>query len=63
VCRIDHSTARDRVRDRSVTSHFSRTLDIDLDAASRLMDRLAALGIDVDDVGATLRERGRCKLP
>jgi transaldolase len=36
----------------------ARTVDIDLDAASRLMDRLAALGIDMDEVGATLENEG-----
>lgn len=35
-----------------------RTVDIDFDAASRLMDLLAALSIDVDDVGATLENEG-----
>jgi transaldolase len=36
----------------------ARTVVIDLDAASRLMDRLAALGIDMDEVGATLENEG-----
>jgi transaldolase len=34
------------------------TIDIAVDAAAEVMDRLAALGIDMDDVGATLEDQG-----
>jgi transaldolase len=37
---------------------LARTIDADLDGASRAMADLARLGIDMDDVGETLEEQG-----
>jgi len=37
---------------------LARTIDTDLDAADRVMERLAALGIDMDDVGVSLEDQG-----
>jgi transaldolase len=36
----------------------SRSIDTDLDDATEVMDRLAAVGVDLDDVGRTLEEQG-----
>jgi transaldolase len=36
----------------------SRTIDTHLDRAAEVMDRLTALGVDLDDVGRTLEARG-----
>jgi transaldolase len=36
----------------------ARTIDADVEEASEVMDRLADLGIDIDDVGQTLEEQG-----
>jgi len=36
----------------------SRSIDVEIEAASRLMECLAALGIDMDEVGATLENEG-----
>ncbi len=36
----------------------SRSIDAGLDDATEVMDRLAAVGIDLDDVGRTLEEQG-----
>jgi len=37
---------------------LARTIDTDLDAADGVMERLAALGIDMDDVGISLEDQG-----
>jgi transaldolase len=36
----------------------ARAIDSDVDAAAGVMEQLAALGIDMDDVGATLEDQG-----
>jgi len=36
----------------------AKTVDTDVEGADRLMDRLAVVGIDMDDVGATLETEG-----
>jgi transaldolase len=36
----------------------ARTIDADVEAAADVMDRLARLGVDIDDVGHTLEEQG-----
>jgi transaldolase len=36
----------------------AKTVDTDVEGAARTMDRLAAVGIDMDDVGATLEDEG-----
>jgi transaldolase len=37
---------------------IARTIDSDVDAAMDVMDRLAAVGVDLDDVGRTLERQG-----
>jgi transaldolase len=37
---------------------IARTIDADLDAAAKVMERLDELGIDMDDVGAALEDQG-----
>jgi transaldolase len=36
----------------------ARTIDTDVEAAADVMERLAGLGVDIDDVGRTLEEQG-----
>jgi transaldolase len=36
----------------------ARTIDVDVDAATQVMERLARIGIDMDDVGRTLENHG-----
>ncbi len=36
----------------------ARTIDSDVQAAAEVMNRLARLGIDMDDVGCTLEDQG-----
>ncbi|WP_083460298.1 transaldolase [Jiangella muralis] len=38
--------------------HLARTIDTNVDAAAETMRRLAALGIDMDEVGLTLENKG-----
>ena len=37
---------------------LARTIDVDVDEADETMRRLAALGVDMDDVGLTLENQG-----
>lgn len=37
---------------------LARTIDVDVDAAADVMSRLAVAGVDMDDVGRVLEERG-----
>ena len=45
------------------TAALARTIDADVDDAHEVMHRLARVGIDMDDVGAHPRRRGRRELP
>jgi transaldolase len=38
--------------------HVARTIDRDVEEAARVMESLASLGIDMDDVGRTLEDQG-----
>jgi transaldolase len=37
---------------------LARTIDVDVEGACRLMDQLAAIGVDMDDVGRALEDKG-----
>jgi transaldolase len=37
---------------------LARTIDIDVDQAAAVLERLAAVGVDMDDVGRTLEDQG-----
>ena len=40
------------------TAGSARTIDADVDGAREVMQHLAAIGIDMDDVGLTLENQG-----
>ena len=55
---VSHHTIKDALRERFGPRIFMLTLTSDVDAAHRLFEELATVGIDYDDVTETLEREG-----